>query len=102
MITEIREILGLSQAEIASLLSVAESTITSWSTGMVPGRYHSSIERIHGLALVLLKEIKPSRIPESVRRKESWLEDRSIIDVITADGVAPIYAYLNRLFEYNR
>jgi bifunctional DNA-binding transcriptional regulator/antitoxin component of YhaV-PrlF toxin-antitoxin module len=101
LIGEIQEILGLSQAETAAIFSVSQSTIALWRSSGIPKRRLASVERLHDLALLLRKELKPSRIPEIVRTKDGWLGDRTVIEVIQAEGVAPIYGYLARLFEYN-
>ena len=101
LIGEIREILGLSQAEIAALFGVFQPTIASWRARGIPESRLASVRRLHDLALQLCKQLKPGRIPEIVRTRDAWLGNRSVIEVIRAEGVAPIYGYLARLFEYN-
>jgi hypothetical protein len=49
---------------------------------------------------VLKREVRLSRIPEIVRTPDAWLGGRSILDVIRAEGVDPVYGYLARLFNY--
>jgi transcriptional regulator with XRE-family HTH domain len=101
LIAEIREILGLSQAEIAALFGVLQPTIASWRARGIPESRLASAKRLHEFALLLRKELKPGRIPEIVRMRDAWLGNRSVIEVIQAEGVASIYGYLARLFEYN-
>jgi transcriptional regulator with XRE-family HTH domain len=100
LIGEIREILGLSQAEIAALFGVPQPTVASWRARGIPESRLAGVKRLHDLALLLRKELNPSRIPEIVRTKDAWLGDRTVVEVIQAEGVAPIYGYLARLFEY--
>jgi bifunctional DNA-binding transcriptional regulator/antitoxin component of YhaV-PrlF toxin-antitoxin module len=100
-IVEIQEIMGLSQAEIAALFGVAPSTIASWCASEIPTSRLASVQRLHDLALLLRKELKPSRIPEIIRTKDALLGNRTVIEVIQAEGVASIYGYLARLFDYN-
>jgi transcriptional regulator with XRE-family HTH domain len=102
LIGEIREILGLSQAEVAALVGVFQPTIASWPGIGIPESRLASVIRLHDLALLLCKELAPSRIPEIVRTRDAWLGGRTVLEVIQADGVASIYGYLRRLFEYNR
>jgi bifunctional DNA-binding transcriptional regulator/antitoxin component of YhaV-PrlF toxin-antitoxin module len=102
LIAEIQEIFGLSQAEIAVLFGVSQSTIESWRASGIPKSRLAGVQRVHDLAQLIYKELKPSRIPEIIRTKDAWLGNRTAIEVIQAEGVASIYGYLARLFEYNR
>ena len=99
-IVEIQAILGLSQSELADLFGIRQPSLASWRTGRIPLARRASVERLHDLALVLQRELIPTRIPEIVRTPDAWLRNRSILDVIRAEGVAPIYGYLARLFAY--
>jgi predicted transcriptional regulator len=101
LIMEIRNIFGLSQAEIAALLGVRDAVISSWLSEAVPSRYDSDIRDIHRLAVLLLTQLIPSSIPAIIRKNEPWLKGHSILDMIKAEGAEPIYIYLDRLFEYN-
>jgi bifunctional DNA-binding transcriptional regulator/antitoxin component of YhaV-PrlF toxin-antitoxin module len=100
LIGEIQEIFGFSEGETAALFDVSQSTIELWRASGIPQGRLASVKRVHDLALLILKELKPSRIPEIIRAKDAWLGDRTVIEVIKAEGVAPIYRYLARLFEY--
>jgi bifunctional DNA-binding transcriptional regulator/antitoxin component of YhaV-PrlF toxin-antitoxin module len=102
LITETQEIFRLSQTEIAAVFGVSPSTIALWRAGGIPKSQLTNVELLHDLALLFRKEFKPSRISEIIRTKDAWLGDRTAIEVIQAEGVAPIYRYLARLFEYNR
>ena len=99
-IEETQRILGLSQNEMADIFGVRQPSLAAWKSGHVPAARRASVERLHELALVLHREIKPSRIAEIIRTPDEWLDNRSILDVIRAEGVAPIYGYLARLFAY--
>jgi DNA-binding transcriptional regulator YdaS (Cro superfamily) len=99
-LTETQQILGLSQSELADLFGVRQPSLASWRVGRLPAIRRASVERLHDLALVLRKELKPSRIPEIVRTRDAWLGNRTMLEVIRAEGVAPIYGYLARLFAY--
>ncbi len=97
---ETQQILGLSQNELADLFGVRQPSLAQWLTRGIPATRQASVERLHDLALVLKREVIPSRIPEIVRRKDTWLGDRSILEVVRAEGVEPIWGYLSRLFAY--
>ncbi len=66
----------------------------------MPAQRIATLEHMAGLAKVLRNEIIPTHIPEIVRRKDSWLDDKSILQTIANDGVDRVYAYLHRLFTY--
>lgn len=85
-----------------ALFSISQSTIASWRDSGIPEKQLAYVERVHDLAQLLNKELKPGRIPEIVRTRDEWLGNRSLIEVIQAEGVASIYGYLARHFEYNR
>jgi transcriptional regulator with XRE-family HTH domain len=97
---ETRSILGLSQSELADLFGVRQPSLAEWRSRGVPANRRASVERLHALALVLKREVRLSRIPEIVRTPDAWLGGRSILDVIRAEGVDPVYGYLARLFNY--
>ncbi|HEY7928226.1 MAG TPA: helix-turn-helix transcriptional regulator [Candidatus Dormibacteraeota bacterium] len=100
LLDEIREVFGLSESELADLFGVRRPSLTAWrSVGIPPGR-RATAERLLGLARVLDRELIRSRIPEIVRTPDDWLGNRTILDVLIAEGPAPVYGYLGRLFAY--
>jgi hypothetical protein len=101
MISEIRKIFDLSEAQMAALADDSDSTAQCSSTKAGSCICSCRVRRVHALAVLLVVELKPNAIPRVVRKKESWLQDRSILEVLTAEGVAPVYAYLKRLFNYS-
>lgn len=101
MLDEIRAILGLSEAELADLFSVQRSSVVGWREHGIPQTRLATVERIHDLANVLLRELRPSRIPEIVRTPDEWLSGRTILQTIRNEGAEAIYGYLRRLFSYS-
>lgn len=97
---EIRSIFGLSEGELADLLGVRRQSVAEWRSFGVPAQRVSTLEHVAGLARVLRDEVIPSHIPEIVRRKDAWLDGKSILQTIAHDGVDSVYAYLHRLFTY--
>ncbi len=57
-------------------------------------------ERIADLARVFQRNIIASRIPEVVTTSDAWLGNKTLLEVLEADGVDPIYSYPARLFAY--
>jgi transcriptional regulator with XRE-family HTH domain len=96
----IAKILGLSQTELATLFGVRQPSLAEWIVNGVPTARVANVERFYDLAQVLSREVKATRIPSIVRTPDAWLGNRSILDVVAAEGVEPIYGYLARLFSY--
>jgi DNA-binding XRE family transcriptional regulator len=99
-LSEIRDVFGLSKAELADLLGRRAQSVVEWETRGIPADRRASVERLLDLAHVFQARVKASRIPEVVRTPDSWLGDRTILETLRVDGVDPIYAYLGRLFDY--
>ena len=99
-LAEIREVFGLTRSEIADLLGRRAQSLIEWETRDVPRNKRASVERLLDLARLFRRRVIASRIPEIVRTPDSWLGNRTILEILRVDGVDPIYAYLGRLFNY--
>jgi predicted transcriptional regulator len=97
---DIRSIFGLSEGELADLFGVRRQSIAEWRMLGVPVQRIATLEHVVGLAKVLRQELIPTHIPEIVRRKDAWLDNKSILQAVEQDGVDRVYAYLHRLFTY--
>jgi DNA-binding XRE family transcriptional regulator len=97
---EIRDVFGLTKAELADLLGRRAQSLIEWETRGVPREKQASVERLLDLAQLFRRRVIASRIPEIVRTPDSWLGNRTILETLRIDGVDPIYAYLGRLFNY--
>lgn len=100
LLDEIREILGLSESELADLFRVRRPSLTAWRAVGIPRARRATAERLQALARVLDRELIRSRIPEIVRTPDAWLGDRTILGVLVSDGPDSVYGYLGRLFAY--
>ena len=97
---EIREVFGLSRAELADLLGRRAQSVLEWETRGIPRDKRATVERLLDLAHVFSERLIASRIPEIVRTPDAWLGGRTILEVMRTEGVDPIYTYLGRLFTY--
>jgi len=100
LLDQIRSIFGLSESDLADLMGVRRQSIAEWREYGVPAQRVATLEHLAGLAKVLRNELMPGHIPEIVRRKDAWLDNKSILQTIAHDGVDRVYAYLHRLFTY--
>jgi predicted transcriptional regulator len=96
----VREIFDLSEHELADLFGVQRQSMSAWREHGVPATRRATLERLNDLVRVFAREIIRSRIPEIVRTKDAWLNDRTILETIRTDGPEAIYSYLSRLFSY--
>lgn len=99
-LAEIRETFRLSKSELADLLHRRPQSIIEWEVRGIPDDMRASVERLVDLARLFRRKVIASRIPEIVRTRDAWLEDRTMLETLRADGVDPIYTYLARLFSY--
>jgi bifunctional DNA-binding transcriptional regulator/antitoxin component of YhaV-PrlF toxin-antitoxin module len=76
LVAEIQETLGHADRDRA-LFGVSESTIAFWFASGIPENRLASVERVHDLAQLIYKELKPSRIPEIILTKDAWLGNRA-------------------------
>jgi len=76
MLDAIREILGLSESDLADLFRVRAPSVYGWRAAGIPDARRASVERILDLATVLRREIKATRIPQIVRTPDDWLAAR--------------------------
>jgi DNA-binding XRE family transcriptional regulator len=100
LLDQIRSTFGLSESDLADLLGVRRQSVAEWREFGVPSQRMATIEHVAGLAKALRNEVIPAHIPEIVRRKDAWLDNKSILQTIAHDGVDRVYAYLHRLFTY--
>jgi len=96
----IRDIFGISEAELADLFRLRRQSTQLWRTKGIPQTRQASVERCAELARAMQREIVPTRIPEIVRTKDAWLGGHTILETIAQRGPDAIYAYLHRLFSY--
>ena len=71
-----------------------------WRSSGIPIRRRRRVECLYKVALILQLELKPSRISKIVRTPDTWLGNRSILQVIRSEGAGPICGYLKHLFAY--
>src|SRR6201997_1630297 len=100
-LTEIRQLFGLTKAELADLLGRRPQSVIEWETRGIPAEKRATVERLLDLAHLFRDRVSASRIPEVVRTPDSWLGNKTILETLRTDGVDPIYTYLGRLFNYS-
>ena len=80
---------------------VPNRSVLEWEARGIPRDKRATVERLLNLAHVFSNRVIASRIPEIVRTPNAWLGGRTILEILRAEGVDPIYAYLGRLFTHD-
>jgi len=99
MLDAIREILGLSESDLADLFRVRAPSVYAGAPP-VSGRATRERGTYLGSRDRAPPEIKATRIPQIVRTPDDWLGGKTILETIRDDGPEAVYAYLHRLFAY--
>lgn len=97
----IRRDFGLSYAELARLFCVSRPAVQGWYQHDVPVTRAADVDRVRELAEVFLRKFIPARVPQIVRTPGKGLGGKTVLEVVGAAGVEPVYAYLESLFAYN-
>ena len=91
---------SLSGDATARLFRVSRHAVELWRrNGVPPGRL-AEVDRVAHLALALRKVFRRERLPAIVREPIPALRDRSILEAIASDGVAPVLLVLRRLTSW--
>lgn len=90
----------LSGDATAKLFGVSRHAVELWRRNGVPSGRLADVDRVAHLALALRKVFRRERLPAIVREAIPALHDRSILEAIASDGVAPILLVLRRLTSW--
>jgi len=95
----VRDAFGLSKTELGRLLGVRRQALDQWDRGIPPDRT-AQVNRLVELAQFLQRRLVPARVPQIVRTAAKGLGGKTILEVVAASGVEPIYEYVARLAAY--
>ncbi len=93
-------VLGLSDADLGALFAVRRQAVAGWRKAGLPPERAAGMDRLVELAQFLQRRLVPARIPTIVRTPARGLDDKTMLDVLRADGIEPIYLYFARLASY--
>lgn len=96
----IRAIFACSEEELARLLGVSRPAVQQWRVNGIPALRAADVDRLRELAQLFRKKFIAVRIPVIVRTPGKGLGGKTVLQTIEKDGIAPVYAYLERLFSY--
>ena len=99
-LTRILHTFGLKKAELGRLFHVSRQSVDEWLRNGVPHSRIADVARVADLANTLGKRFKRERLPQIVRAPMPGLDDKSILQAISAHGVVPVFEMLDRAFSY--
>jgi len=100
-IAQIRAALGLTNAELGRLLGgISRQAVEQWIDHGVPVHRSGDVDRIAEIVAELARRFKPQRLPQIARGKMPMLDGRSILEVLGAQGAAPMHAFFRRWDRY--
>ncbi len=97
----LREVFGLSNAELGKLFGVERQAVAQWTARGIPPNRSASVDRFVEFAQFLQRRLIPARIPQIVRTPAKGLGNQTMLNVLQAFGVEPLYDYLGRLAAYS-
>jgi transcriptional regulator with XRE-family HTH domain len=96
----IRTTLQLTGAELADLFGVSRQAVEQWMGHRVPTERAADIDRLAEVTEELAKRFKAQRLPAIARGPLPLLDDRSILETLTTQGVQPLYEFFRRWASY--
>lgn len=93
--------LQLTAAELGRVFGgVSRQAVEQWGTRGVPLERSAEVDRVAEIVTELGRRFKPQRLPVIARGKMPILNDRSIIEVLSTQGTAPIHEFFRRWDSY--
>lgn len=94
----IKDLFQLSSAELGELFGgVRRQAIDQWLEGGVPTDRVADVDRVAQVATTLGTIFKKQRLPAIVKEPMHGLDNRSIYEVLKAEGVAPVQELFHML-----
>jgi hypothetical protein len=98
------KVFKLSKMELAALFRQSVENIEKWNAGDIPVFYYTQIELVSNFIAALEEQCESTLIPKIIRTKDIGLGNRTILQVLTDDGLAVglhnVANNFNRIFSY--
>ncbi len=96
---QIRDILGLSDPELARILGVTRQALEQWRKRGIPAERSAEVDRLSAAAEWLAGELIAERIPQIVRTPVSALGGRTMLELAREEGSLAWLEHLAMLFS---
>lgn len=91
---------GLNQSAAADLLGVSRQAVAKWKMVGVPQARVEAISDLSAATDLLVRYLKPDRIPAVVRRHSSRLDGQSLLDLVQADRSREVLVACRAMFDF--
>lgn len=92
---------GLSQSAAANLFGVSRQAVTKWLSRGVPEERLEAVADLSAATDLLVRYLKPSRIPAVVRRAAPRLDGgKSLIDLVAAGRTHDVLVACREMFSF--
>ena len=96
----VEDALGLSDSDLAKLFAVKRQAVAGWRKSGLPAERAAGMDRLVELTQFMQRRLVPARIPTIVRTAARGLRGKTMLAVLSSDGVEPIYRYFAQLASY--
>jgi transcriptional regulator with XRE-family HTH domain len=100
LLDPVRELLGLSDAELARLFGVRRQAVSQWRERGIPGARQEKASALASIADLLAHQLKPERIPGIVRRPARAYGGLSMLEMISADRHPELLEKIRASFDW--
>lgn len=94
------EVMGLSEAELASMFGLSPEDVTRWLDGSMRPEHQAKISTVSQIAALLDRHLASGKVPEVVRRQSPAYDGRSMLQMIGDDEQGQLLAITERSFDW--
>jgi predicted transcriptional regulator len=95
------DVWGLSASEASRLFGVSRQAVSKWLVQGVPSERIETVGDLTAATDLLVRYLKPDRIPATVRRKASHVGDRSLLDLVATGDSGGVLEACRAMFDFS-
>lgn len=90
----------MSDEQLASLFGIEAQDLQGWRDRAIPVERTSQVDRMPAFVKLMLRRLRPDRIPAIVRTPAEGLRGGTMLDELRAGHEAELMEYVERLAAY--
>jgi DNA-binding transcriptional regulator YiaG len=90
----------LSRAELGALFGVTRQAVSKWISGRVPADRVEQVADVEAITDLLVRYLRPERIPAVVRRPAARLGGANLIELVSAGRSAEALRLTRQMFAF--
>ena len=91
---------GVSASEASRLFGVSRQAVSKWLAQGIPSERIETVANLAAATDLLVRYLKPDRVPATVRRKAVRLGDRSLLDLVAAGDSSGVLEACRAMFDF--